>query len=149
MFLTAGETEVPLIFVNQGEERRVRVDCQTESHVYEVGLDQTSSARDSIHQAVFASILSGKRPFVVLIDRDGVEGRYEQEMRSVADLLDISYANCDAGFLIRWAETAGVRSAALSSDRPLPEAFARRCRVWEADGGFDEGALFDANKLSE
>ncbi|WP_167853442.1 hypothetical protein [Roseovarius aestuariivivens] len=37
----------------------------------EIGLDGKSSARDSLHQALFAEHLTGKTPVVILIDRDG------------------------------------------------------------------------------
>lgn len=109
--LNGAEAETVHAFPNLGGERRVRVDCETETHVIELGLDTKRSSRDSIHQAMFAAILTGKTPMVLLIDTDGQEGRYEYEMRMVSQALGITYGTCQEAFLQRWAATAPFRRA--------------------------------------
>jgi hypothetical protein len=122
-FLAAGETETRHHFDVHGAERHVRVDCETERHVIEVGLDGKRSSRDSVHQALFLAHLTGKAPVVVLIDRDGYVGRFEHEMRYVADAADVVYLRCSEAAIARWATTAPMRDA--FSDRnvdDLPQA---------------------------
>ena len=117
--LSGGETELRRDFLNNGRPRIVRIDCETPSHVIEVGLDGRASARDSVHQAVFAAELTGKTPMVILIDTDGVEGRYEQEMRIVTRRLGIAYATCRQSFVERWAATSAFR--VIGSDKRLDD----------------------------
>lgn len=133
-WLAGAEVEERQYFENQGASRHVRVDCETDSHVIEVGLDGKASARDSVHQAVFAAALTGKVPMVVLIDRDGAEGRYEQEMRVVTGALGIAYAVCPEDFIARWRMTAAFRTVAAdgdsgANDLPAGLAFGARCDV--------------------
>ena len=115
-------------FVNQGENRRIRTDCETETHVIEVGLDQTPRARDSLHQALFASELTGKVPMVVIVDRDGREGRYEQEMRLVSARAGVAYLSCSKDFIIRWRSTQPLRASAVHLGEPdfPPRELARK-----------------------
>ena len=68
----------------------VKADCVTETQVIEAGLDKRSSL-DSVQQAVFFSILTGKEPVVVIYDTDGVEGKIEYRIRSVCEKLGITY----------------------------------------------------------
>jgi hypothetical protein len=124
--LGGAETEESHRFSNLEKTRSIRVDCETASHVIEIGLDQKSSSRDSVHQAVFAAGLTGKTPMVVLIDRDGVEGRYEQEMRAVTDALNIDYAVCRQAFIIRWVNTAPWRNM-RGNDLPRNRVAATHC----------------------
>jgi hypothetical protein len=130
-WLAGAEVEGRQYFDNQDGRRHVRVDCETPTHVIEVGLDGTASSRDSVHQAVFASVLTGKIPMVVLIDRDGVEGRYEQEMRLVTDRLGIPYGVCAEAFVTRWRMTQPFRAAARTGADDLPDgaATAARCDI--------------------
>lgn len=107
-FLSGADVETGHEFTNFGRARGIRIDCETPTHVVEVGYDGRSS-RDSVHQAVFASALTGKTPYVVLIDSDGVEGRYEQEMRIVTARLGIGYARCAEDFIVRWSMTREFR----------------------------------------
>ena len=65
----------------------IRVDCETETHVYEVGLDRRSSF-DSVHQALFASLLTHKAPGVVLFDTDGNVGRVEHQIQVLCRALN-------------------------------------------------------------
>lgn len=109
-------------------KRYVRVDCETEDHVIELGLDGSASARDSLHQALFAQHLTGKKPVVILIDRDGYEGRFEFEMRHVSKAAGVLYLRCSEGAIQRWAATSGLRrGAAGADDLPGPGAVASRC----------------------
>lgn len=115
-FLSGSDTETRQYFDVNGIARYVRVDCETDSHVIEIGLDGTQSARDSVHQALFAASLTGKTPAVILIDRDGYEGRFEYEMRQVAPVAGVVYAACNKGAIERWAATSGLRRQAKSAD---------------------------------
>jgi len=111
--------------------RRIYVDCETPTHVIEIGLDDSRSARDSLHQAGYAAVLTGKTPMVILIDRDGDLGRYEQEMRDTSALFGVPFARCSAGFLESWSATAG-RSAtrqAQFNDLPSDPTIASRCPI--------------------
>lgn len=118
-FLAGSAAETRQYFDVYGTSRYVRVDCETPTHVIEVGLDGTTSARDSIHQAVFAATLTGKVPLVVLIDRDGFEGKMEHEVRMVADRLNVAYGVCTEAFILRWAATSPWRNVGL--DKPLDD----------------------------
>ncbi len=91
------------------ERRHIEVDCETATHVIEVGLDEKPDSRDSIHQALLAAYLTDlqKIPAVILIDRDGKEGKYELEMRRVTGLLGMAYASCSD----KWIETWKARGA--------------------------------------
>jgi len=108
-FLAGSNVETRQYFDANDLSRYVRVDCETPTHVIEIGLDGSSSARDSVHQAVFYGLLTGKTPMVILIDQDGYEGRYEYEIRRVATHLGIEYGVCDRDFIVRWASTAPFR----------------------------------------
>jgi hypothetical protein len=111
--------------------RYIRVDCETPTHVIEVGLDERASSRDSVHQAALAAAFTGKRPMVVLIDTDGREGRYELEMRLVTEHLGVDYVTCSAHFLERWAATAPFRDETGRDLADLPDdpTIASHCRI--------------------
>jgi hypothetical protein len=137
--LGGAEPESRQFFEVYGYERPryIRVDCETPTHVIEVGMDETASVRDSVHQAALAAHFTGKLPLVVLIDTDGAEGRYELEMRLVTRHLGVAYARCSAGFLESWAARAGLRNGRAYGDDDLPSdpTIASRCpldRVLEA-----------------
>ena len=68
----------------------IRVDCETQSHVYEGGLDKRSSL-DSVQQVVFASLLTKKTPIVLLHDTDGKLGIYEYRIQQVSLALGIKF----------------------------------------------------------
>ena len=70
----------------------IYIDCETPEYVIEAGLDKRSSL-DSIQQAVFASILTGKEPVVIIYDTDGIEGKYEYRIRKACEELNIAYYN--------------------------------------------------------
>ena len=93
--LLNGRTEVSLSYKygNSGNTpltASVRIDVMTDEYVIEGGLDKRSSL-DSIQQAVFASTLSGKEPAVAVYDTDGVWGKYEQRIWTVANELGIKF----------------------------------------------------------
>ena len=68
----------------------VKVDCETDTHVYEGGLDKRSSL-DSVQQALFFSALTGKKPAVVIYDTDNKFGRFEYRIKTVCDLVGVEY----------------------------------------------------------
>ena len=68
----------------------VKVDCETNTTVYEGGLDKRSSL-DSLQQALFFSVLTGKRPAVVIYDTDGKEGRFEYRIRTACQAARVRY----------------------------------------------------------
>lgn len=111
--------------------RYIRVDCETPTHVIEIGLDERESSRDSVHQAALAAAFTGKQPMVVLIDTDGTEGRYELEMRLVTDHLGVAYTACSARFLERWAATAAFRGGndPAVDDLPTDPTIAAHCPI--------------------
>ena len=119
-FLSGSVAETPQYFDVNGLRRHVRVDCETETHVIEVGLDGKPSSRDSLHQALFFAHLTGKTPAVLLIDRDGFEGRYEYEMRQVTGATGVLYLRCSADLINRWATTAPMRDGYYRGADDLP-----------------------------
>ena len=121
-FLAGGVTEERHYFDIYETKRYVRVDCETATHVIEIGLDEKDSARDSVHQALFAAgLAAGKIPAVILIDRDGFEGRFEYEMRAVTGMLGMAYVSCSAGWIEAWTARGGKRVVAADVD-DLPQA---------------------------
>ena len=66
------------------------VDCETNSHVWEAGLDKRSSL-DSLQQAIFAASLTGKKPAIVIFDRDGQIGKYEYRISTAAKAAGVRY----------------------------------------------------------
>ena len=76
-----GVTETRHTYTYDGGSSYVRVDCETDTTVYEGGLDKRSSL-DSLQQAQFFSALTGKAPAVVIYGTDGKEGRFEYRIRT-------------------------------------------------------------------
>ena len=68
----------------------VKVDCETSDSVYEGGLDKRSSL-DSLQQAVFFSVLTGKKPVVVIYDRDGKLGKYEYRIMKACEKVGVRF----------------------------------------------------------
>lgn len=58
---------------------KIRIDIETDDYVIEGCKDKRSSL-DRVQQAVFASILSGKKPAVAIYDTDGKWGKYEHRI---------------------------------------------------------------------
>ncbi|WP_375260509.1 hypothetical protein [Palleronia sp.] len=114
--ILGGETEVSHAYSVGYDLHRVRVDCETEGTVIEVGLDKRSSL-DSVQQAIFAGSLTGKRPVVVLIDTDGREGPFELRIRTVSDLAGVDY--------LTWSADALLRHEAAQAPHPAPAPLVR------------------------
>lgn len=104
-----GTTEVPHAYSVGYDLHRIRVDCETDTQVIEVGLDKRGSV-DSVHQAVFAAVLTGKSPMVMMIDTDGREDQYEFQVRTVAKSLGVTYRVMDRDYLIRRQMTEYLRN---------------------------------------
>jgi len=66
----------------------IRVDCENSNRVVEFGLDKRSSL-DSLQQALFAAEITGKEAVVVLIDTDGVMGRFEWRIARAANIAGV------------------------------------------------------------
>lgn len=86
-----GEEEVTHTFPLSEGTSAIRVDCETDFYVIEVGLDKRSSL-DSVQQAVFASILTGKDPMVIIVNTDGLYGTFEHRITTVANYLRVHNA---------------------------------------------------------
>ncbi len=109
--LAGSATETEHHFDVNWEDRHIEVDCETATHVIEIGLDEKPGSRDSVHQAVLASYLTGfqKIPAVILIDRDHKEGKYEVEMRRVTRALGLAYATCSDKWIDPWLARGATR----------------------------------------
>ena len=85
-----GETETRHGYTHANGRSFVKVDCETSTTVYEGGLDKRSSL-DSLQQALFFSVLTGKQPAVVIYDTDGREGQFEYRIRTACQKSGVSY----------------------------------------------------------
>ena len=85
-----GVTETRHTYTYDGGGSFVKVDCETDTTVYEGGLDKRSSL-DSVQQALFFSALTGKAPAVVIYDTDGKEGRFEYRIRTACRKAGVQY----------------------------------------------------------
>ena len=79
-----GETETRHGYTSASGRSYTQVDCETNTTVYEGGLD-------SLQQALFFSVLTGKRPAVVIYDTDGKEGRFEYRIRTACQKSGVRY----------------------------------------------------------
>lgn len=109
VLMLGGETEVRHAYSVGYDVHTIRVDCETEDAVIEVGWD-SRSALDSVQQAQFAALLTGKRPEVMLIDTDGRIGAYEHRIRAVAAATRTRFSTVSRDYLIRWQMTSWLRS---------------------------------------
>ena len=103
--IMGGDAEVRHDYTAAGRDHYIRVDCETASHVIEVGFDATRSSLDSLHQVLFAADLTGKQPMIVVIDTNGVEEAVEYQIETVARATGVSYLTVDEAFLVRWQMT--------------------------------------------
>lgn len=94
--------------LGEARENDVYVDCETDTHVIEVGLDKRSSL-DSLQQAVFASVLTGKAPKIIIVDRDGMVGRWETRIRTAARATGVEFELISDEALIRESMTHWMR----------------------------------------
>ena len=120
-----GEQEVRLDYSYGLGESYVVADCVTDTHVWEGGLDKRSSL-DSMQQALFFSALTGKQPSIVIYDMDGMEGQYEYQIRTAAELAGIEYLSYD------WRE-------GLNEEEPEAEIEVPVFDMPDFDSGFDFG----------
>ena len=72
----------------------MKVDCETDTTVWEVGLDKRRSL-DSIQQALFYASVSGKQPGVVIYDTDGKIGKYEYRIKKVCQQVGVPFRRID------------------------------------------------------
>lgn len=91
------------------DSARVRADCVTDTRYIEMGFDNTASARDSLHQAIFGADLRGLQPMVVILDRDGVEDTHQYEIERVAHLTGTDMRVVPVDLALRLAMTAHFR----------------------------------------
>lgn len=85
-----GKREIRHYYNYHGKKSYVLVDCETEQYVYEGGRDKGSSL-DSIQQVIFFSILTRKKPAIVIFNTDNKIGIYEYRIKKVADKLGIKF----------------------------------------------------------
>ena len=87
------ETIHQYLFGLEGQSKNtglIKVDVETENFVIEGGKD-TRDSLDSVQQAVFASVVSGKKPAVAIYDTDGIWGKYEHRIWTVSKALNIKF----------------------------------------------------------
>ena len=89
-----GEQETRHDYSYGNGEGYVLVDCETDTMVWEGGLDRRSSL-NSVQQALFFAALTGKQPGVVIYDTDGVEDQYEYRIRIAAEIAVVQYESYD------------------------------------------------------
>lgn len=98
-----------------GQDHYIVVDCETDTHVIEVGLDSRRGSFDSVHQALFAAHLTGKAPMVAIIDTNGREEAQEYQVETVARSLGVAYGSWTEDALVRMQMTWPFRVG-----RPAP-----------------------------
>lgn len=114
--LLGGSPEVRVPYDLHAGDTYVRVDCVTETHAIEVGLDARRSSYDSLIQAMFAAEVTELAPMVVLIDTDGVEDSAEYVVETATRAAGVAYRVYDLDALIRYQMTLPFR---LARDRIL------------------------------
>ena len=88
-----GQREVRHYYqLESGKRKYILIDCETDTQVIEGGLDKRSSL-DSLQQALFFNVLTGKTPVIVIYDTDGAEGAYEYRIRMAAEKAGVLYLN--------------------------------------------------------
>ena len=85
-----GKMEVRHDYAYPSGDSYVKVDCETDTTVWEVGLDKRRSL-DSIQQVLFYASLSGKEPGVVIYDTDGKIGIYEYRIKKVCEQVGVTF----------------------------------------------------------
>ncbi len=86
----SGQAEVRHAYTYPGGKSYILVDCETENTVYEGGLDRRSSL-DSVQQALFAAMLTGKKPAVMIYDTDGKFGRFEHRIQVACKMVGVRF----------------------------------------------------------
>ncbi|MEM9854754.1 MAG: hypothetical protein AAF841_09920 [Pseudomonadota bacterium] len=95
--------------LGEAQSNHAYIDCETDTHVIEVGLDKRSSL-DSLQQAIFASVHTGKQPKIIIIDRDGKVGRWETRIRTAARAVGVEFERISDDALIRTSMTHWMRN---------------------------------------
>lgn len=108
--MLGGEPEHRESYTLHAVSTHVRIDCITDTHAIEIGLDHTRGSYDSLHQATFNAMLTDREPMVILIDTDNIESQYEYQIEAVTRAHGVDYAVWDEHFLIRWQMTAPFRA---------------------------------------
>ncbi len=108
--MLGGEPEHRESYTLHAVSTHVRIDCITDTHAIEIGLDHTRGSYDSLHQATFNAMLTEREPMVILIDTDNIESQYEYQIEAVTRAHGVDYAVWDEHFLIRWQMTAPFRA---------------------------------------
>jgi hypothetical protein len=108
--LLGGESELRVSYEIYEGPQSVRIDCLTETHAIEIGLDGRRSSYDSVHQAIFYGYLTEREPMVILVDTDGEEDNTEYQVRTVAQALGVDYRVYDLDYLIRYQMTSYLRA---------------------------------------
>lgn len=106
--MLSGEPEVRRHYTIDQGSHYVRVDCETATHVIEVGLDKRSSL-DSVQQAEFFGWITGKKPMVIIVDRDGIESEIEYQIETSARRFGVEYRTYTVDLLLRWQMTSYFR----------------------------------------
>ncbi len=107
--LFGGEQEVRHAYNADQSPHYIQVDCESDVYVMEMGMDKRSSF-DSIHQVIFASILTGKKPKIVIIDTDLRRKAEEYQIQLAAEKLGIEYLSIYLGDIPKYLEIPSVRA---------------------------------------
>jgi len=109
VLLLGGAPEQRVAYDLHDGSHYVQVDCLTDTHAIEIGLDNRRSSYDSVHQAVFYGHLTEREPLVILVDTDGREDNAEYQVERVARDLGVGFHVYDLDYLIRMQMTAWLR----------------------------------------
>ncbi len=109
--------------LGEPKHTHVRTDCATDTHVIEIGLDKRSSL-DSLQQAHFAAILTGKLPKIIIVDTDGRVGRWETRIRATAQATGVAFERMSDDALIRFQMTQWMRNYDRATASPKTHTIA-------------------------
>jgi hypothetical protein len=121
--MLGGEVEKRHHFAVLDRVHYVSVDCETPTHVIEVGLDDRRSSYDSVHQAGFAAALTGKTPKVILLDTNGIEENAEFQVETASRRALVEFEVVPVDLLLRWRMSAWFRERGAPA--PLGPAVSR------------------------
>ena len=79
-----------------GRQSHVVVDCESDFFVIKGGLDGRSSL-DSLQQALFFSVLTGKSPAVVIYDTDERVSEYEHRIQAASEKAGVLFLRLRLG----------------------------------------------------
>ena len=110
VLMLGGTPEVRTPYAIDDGDHYIRIDCLTDTHAVEIGLDDRRSSQDSVHQAIFAAHLTDRAPMVVMVDTNGVEEAIEFQVETVAQSLGVAYQVIDRDLILRLQMTAPFRA---------------------------------------